>query len=156
VFILKENTKFTKKKAAAFFKSFLGHCKGLTKTAYGDGWFINSGKFQYTAFISKKTKRISCGICIENIFVGDYYFDADTFKQDYEAEYSKPIIKSEILIKYYNQSLDGYFKFALDFATKRTNYTEEQIQLIKNGFNWAKSEMTREDAREYAGRQIQK
>jgi hypothetical protein len=46
--------------------------------------------------------------------------------------------------------MEGYFKYTLDFAKERVEFTPEQIRLLENGMNWAKNDMTMEDARRYA------
>lgn len=49
----------------------------------------------------------------------------------------------------FNQTMDGYFYYALNFAMENTSFTDEQIRFLRNGLSWAKSEMTYEDARKY-------
>lgn len=50
----------------------------------------------------------------------------------------------------FNQTLAGYMDYALDFAKESdVEFTDEQINVIKSGFNWAKDEMTMQDARVY-------
>lgn len=50
----------------------------------------------------------------------------------------------------FNQTMDGYFKYALNFAMERADFTDEQLKLLGNGMRWAKDEMTMQDARNYA------
>lgn len=50
----------------------------------------------------------------------------------------------------FNETMQGYINYALDFAKESdTNFTDEQIDTIKNGFRWGKSEMTLADAKKY-------
>ena len=52
----------------------------------------------------------------------------------------------------FNETMEGYFRYTLDFAKERAEFTPEQIRLLENGMNWAKDEMTMEDARRYVRR----
>jgi len=50
----------------------------------------------------------------------------------------------------FNETMQGYLNYALDFAKESdVEFTDEQINVIKNGFNWGKSDMTLQDARIY-------
>jgi len=48
------------------------------------------------------------------------------------------------------ETMQGYLNYALDFAKESdVEFTDEQINIIKSGFNWGKDEMTMENARVY-------
>jgi hypothetical protein len=56
----------------------------------------------------------------------------------------------------FNETLDGYVKYAIDFTEKglkEIGYSKEQIEQIseyfEEGIRWGKSEMTLENARNY-------
>lgn len=49
----------------------------------------------------------------------------------------------------FNRTMQGYFDYAINFAKENGGITEEQITLLQHGLNWATSEMTMEDARQY-------
>jgi len=50
----------------------------------------------------------------------------------------------------FNATMQGYLDYALDFAKESdVEFTDEQINMIKSGFNWGKNEMTMENARNY-------
>jgi hypothetical protein len=49
----------------------------------------------------------------------------------------------------FNETMQGYFDYSIDFAMDRAEFTEEQIRLLRHGLSWAKDEMTMQDAREY-------
>lgn len=48
----------------------------------------------------------------------------------------------------FNETMQGYFEYAIKFAKER-GLDEEIERILRNGLNWAKDEMTMEDARKY-------
>lgn len=57
---------------------------------------------------------------------------------------------NEVNSNNFNQTMQGYFEYAISFAKERGKLNEEQEKTLRNGLNWAKDEMTMEDARQYA------
>lgn len=63
----------------------------------------------------------------------------------------------------FNETMDGYVKYALDSMSKalieNENFTDEQIDTVtdclKSGFRWAKDDLTMENARNYKNRRKQ-
>lgn len=51
----------------------------------------------------------------------------------------------------FNETMQGYLEYAINFceSNKDTEFTDEHISTIRSGFNWAKDEMTMQDARKY-------
>lgn len=51
----------------------------------------------------------------------------------------------------FNLTMQGYLEYAITFVKEcNIGFTELHIRALRNGFNWAKDEMTMEDARKLA------
>lgn len=49
----------------------------------------------------------------------------------------------------FNETMQGYFEYAIDFLKERHEFPEELEQSLRNGIYWAKDEMTMACARKY-------
>ncbi len=64
----------------------------------------------------------------------------------------------------FNETMDGYVKYALESMSKslkeNENFTDEQINTVtdcfKGGLRWAEDDLTMENARNYKNRRKQK